>query len=119
MSSFKACDKKIQEVISKMGQPKIVINSKEVSEKQSYILDIFKCAECEQIPVEPVMECTTCDSIYCRQCIYLDTHELKKLELKEKVDAKCKTCMSFKKMKTLNRRLKHMTQDKLTFHHTC
>lgn len=53
-----------------MPLPKITLNSWEVPQEFSDILNTFKCMVCKGIPVAPILECPKCDNLFCNFCIY-------------------------------------------------
>jgi len=48
--------------MSQLAKPHITLDKSEVV-KGNDILDIFKCYICGKIPIDPIMQCSKCDSI--------------------------------------------------------
>ena len=78
--------------------------------------DIIKCAICFGVVIEP-KECKNCNSLFCNECI----QEYQKNNSGKGFSLNCPSYMCRKPMlmQPINRMLKNITLERMTFKHTC
>ena len=105
----------IDTLVSGIPVPEIKLLAKDVANRDAVreVLETFNCMICYSIPIEP-MECNKCDVLFCSKCI-----EKYKKNSSHSQAKKCPMCRESFEIRSMNRKLKQMTVETLTFEHRC
>ena len=76
------------------------------------LLNLFCCTMCHCIPRMPIVECKTCSSFFCKECVDNEQKNLEGFVI-------CKKCCAKDMFKPMNRKSRQIFFSQIKFKHSC